>query len=240
MVEVERGDPSEKLYELAENSQIIIDQKEEISAAFEGGVSSDTEYNSLEPIAEQLLLALSVHQDVEPGSEELVDLMNTLITAVMNLTQNHELIDNLREEGVSQDLICFLSRLSNEHGRNLQKRLYQERRGPNWWNNIKTNIGLRSGRVYLEHEISINYENTITFQSGLNNSLLLTEHMLTQILNARNAIGEDVLRDIDLDRVQMIREDLDELESQVEEYREEDIDQELSEPTSEAEGIEDE
>jgi len=216
--EIETTDafPEDLAEPLVENSTEIMANRDSIERVFENIIKTDKVFNNMEKLSGGLELALTPQVD----QDEIGPLINGLISTIVNFDPDYR--SEFEEYGADEELVSFISDLKLRYGVELTQRLNREWKGRDWWSNIKTNVGVRSNRVYFRNELTIDFEREVDFNSGPESTLVLVDHFLRQITAAKNTIGEDILDSIRKEQVEEIHDHVSDLLEEIDEYQAED------------------
>jgi len=205
--------------DLIEYEDIITENSKHLTKSFGKFFESDYEFNDLSKLWENIRITLEPEfEDID----DLADVVNALVNTVQNL--DSETVVLLREKDASEELVKLLKELNFDYGYRLDRQFNRLRKGRNWWSNIKTNAGFRSQRPTFEHELTIDYSETVVFNSSPNTTLILINHFAKQLESAPELVGEDVLLEMNKGAIQDVIDRLEKLEQDINDYEEE-IDQ---------------
>lgn len=203
----------ERIDLLLNNSDGILEQQEEIKTVFEKTIESDHTFNSFDLFFRYLggcLYGKVDEDDLNDIAEALLNTVNAFST---------EAADQLRESGKEgEQLFEFITELEVEYGVALKQKTNRVYKGHDWWSNIKTQPGYRSGRPHFTHEIIKDYDEQVVIGTDTQNTLVLARHLINEIEKARNDLGNDILDYISPQVVRDISDLAEELEDAVEEY----------------------
>jgi len=208
--EPEKPVEDEHLEMLSEYHREISNNFEDIKWVFEDSFESDRVHNDYNDYFSTMHITLV--DVVEEGDER--ELANSLIHATLNYSP--ALDDEL--DSISGDLAGNIRKLSSQFGLPIQRRTQRIQQGHNYWSNVKSDIGVRSDQPNFEHEIIIDYNERISFDSGLHGTSVLARHYLEQVNRAASVLGEDVLSSIDQNEIKRINELSEQLLEDIEEY----------------------
>jgi hypothetical protein len=203
----------ERIEALVNNAEAVLKNKEQIELAIEQALDSELRFNNFDPLLQSVSGPL--YGDVENEVRMLVS------EALVNIIARYpsDLADHLSKNSEHGDeLVDFLNRLEAKFRIKLQRRLNRQYKGNDWWSNIKTDSGFRSGQPIFHHEFTKDYEDRVVITSDAQNTLALSRHFLEQIHAAQGDLGEDVLDYISEDTVDEIVEMAQELAEAVEKY----------------------
>lgn len=192
---------------------LFIKNSDEVRMAFRQIFDNDKKWGHSGSLLEK------THQAIytpEVDWDESRDLVQTFINILLNYdaTQREELEDKWGE-----GLADFLHELSLKYAEDVLQLSRRDSQGPNWWNHIKTRVSVEEDSVALRHEITVDYDRTLKVDSGVGSSVRLAEHLVRQVLIAKQRVGPDPLRAISeeeldglADRVEELQEEVDDLE----------------------------
>lgn len=143
-----------------------------------------------------------------------MDISEAIINVVGSFDK--EVKSELEEE--DPDLGSKISKLVAEYQLNVQRRSNIVNQGPDYWSNVKTEIGVRSNRPKHSHEFIRAHDNRVKIDSSMNGTLILAKHFLNQIKATKKTIGEDTLDYIREEDVGEIVEIAEEIREEVEQY----------------------
>lgn len=195
---------------MVRNQDEIIENEELIRKTFDL-LKSNEELPNLDEIANNIQTSL------ELDDEETEEIGNSLLTAITNLDKRF--IEELYEQDADKELVELLKELKIEYHLPLTRMSHRMSTGRKFWNNLKTEIGVRSGNVTFHNEITVDYDETLEFDSSMQSTLMLTNHFLAQLRKAPNILGEDSLERLRLENLEAVKEQLEELIEDVEEYQ---------------------
>lgn len=198
---------------LLDNSSDIRGAFESIEWVFEDTLNSERIENSWNDYRGTMQTKL--YDEIE--GENIDEISAALLNVIANW--NLQLFKHIKEK--DEDLAEKLKNLSAKYGLPVQRRAQRINQGRNYWSNIKSEIGVRSDSPKFTHEITLDHERTVEFQSGLDSTLVLAYHFLQQVDDAPNTIGEDLLSFIDKNQLEEIIEISQSLLEDVEEYESE-------------------
>lgn len=143
---------------------------------------------------------------------------NELAEAILNVVVNYsdENYDEISES--NEDLAEFLGGLASDHQLAIERRRRRVEQGHEYWSNIKSDLKIRSNKPAFTHELIIDYDHRIEFDSGLNATTILAGHFLDQVADSPDALGEDILSFIDEERIEQIHQISGDLLEQLEDY----------------------
>jgi len=119
---------------------------------------------------------------------------------------------------IDNELAEFLTSLSSKHGLDIERRRRRVEQGHKYWSNVKSDLKIRSGKPAFNHELIIDYDHRVSFDSSLHATAILASHFLDQVAGAPDALGEDVLTYIDIDLIQEINEISGDILEELEKY----------------------
>lgn len=201
---------------LIEHEDILIENSEDILKSFESFFEAGYEFNDIGKLWTNVNVVIQPEFD---DDDELADTANALVNLVENL--DAEAISSLREEEADEDLVSLLKDMKLDFGYQLNRQLNRLRKGRDWWSNIKTNAGFRSQRPTFEHELTIDYSETVVFNSDINSTLILVDHFVRQLESLPKLVGDDALLEMDKNQIDTIIDRLDDLKDEIEDYEEE-------------------
>ena len=143
---------------------------------------------------------------------------NELAEAILNVVVNYtdENYDEISES--DEDLADFLGDLASDHQLAIERRRRRVEQGHEYWSNIKSDLKIRSNKPAFNHELIIDYDHRIEFDSSLYATTILAGHFLEQVADSPDALGEDILSFIDEEQIEQIHETSGDLLEQLEEY----------------------
>ncbi|GGN96749.1 hypothetical protein [Haloarcula pellucida] len=206
----------ERIDLLLDNADGIIEQKEEIRSVFEETIGTERKFNNFDLFFRYLSGCLYGKVDEEEQDDVTEALLNTVNAF------STDAADRLCENGEKgQKLFEFITELEVEYGVDLDQRTNRIYKGHDWWSNIRTQPGYRSGRPHFTHEIIKDYDERVVIGTDAQNTLVLARHLINEVENARTDLGEDILDYIDPELVRNINDLAEELEDAVVEYNSE-------------------
>lgn len=198
---------------LKEHSKTIINNFEAIDWVFEDSVGSDRIHHDFEDLTKTLSLKLTGL--VEDGEEREVS--GAIFGVVANFDE-----DQYRElEEHNKELANRIRDLSAEYGLSIQRRAQRIRQGQLYWNNVKSNLTVRSNRPTFVHELTIDYSDVIRFESGYHGTTILSRHFIEQVADAMDVLGKDVLSFLEENEIKQINEISETLLDELEGYESE-------------------
>ena len=213
----DKSDPPRQdlIEDLIEYEETIIDNAEEIERAIEANLTGEKRTNNFDQFGD------SVSAIIGPTVDNDEDI-NTIINSIFNaLPQfNNEMAESLNESGASDELLKYLRSWRVQYGIEVNQRLNRFLKGQDWWSNIKTDVGVRSSQSHYHNELIIDYSDVVTFGSDTSGMLTLAHHFLSQVWNAQNQIGDDILRGINRERLENIEDRVNTLIEEVDEMAE--------------------
>ena len=171
-------------------------------------------FNNFDKFADNLDMILA--DDLSQGNIEPV--INSLISVVLNC--NREVRERLQEDAENDDLVRFVIDLNLDYGIDLEQRINRMWKGPDWWSNIKTDTGIRSGNAYFQHELTLDYDRQVTFNSNIESTFTLIEHLLRQVKASKNTLGEDIFSPFHKQQIEEVEEQAAEVLNDIEEHLE--------------------
>jgi prefoldin subunit 5 len=201
---------------LVEHEDILIENSEDLLKAFESFFETEYDFNDIGKLWTNVNLVIKPEFD---DIDELADTANAFINIISNL--DAEIVELLREEGGSEEIISLLRDLKLDHGYQLDRQFNKLQKGRNWWSNIKTNAGFRSQRPTFEHELTIDYTETVIFNSNIHSTFILIDHFTRQLQSVPKLVGDDALLEMNKDQIDTIIDRLEDLKSDIEDYEEE-------------------
>lgn len=212
---------------ISEHEDILLENRDNVYSAFNSVLDeTEKEYDKIDEIGDKLVWALN--HDLE--DEELEDLINSIFDAAY--APRDDFYKDLRDSVDSQDVIDLFIDLKIEHGTEIERLANEMIKGDLWWSSVSTIIEARGRSNTFRHEINLNKNKNIYFNSDIKSSHYLASHLVSQTKAARNSIGKDVLDEVDVGVLEDLIESCKEIIEEVEEYEEEDP-FEVSEKTSE-------
>lgn len=206
----------EEIAAIVEYQNILTENSEELHRALESFFESDFEFNDIGKLWTNVNLVIKPEFD---DINELADAANALINLITNL--DAELIALLRDEGANENVISLLRDLNLNHGYQLDRQFNKMQKGRNWWSNIKTNAGFRSQNPTFEHELTIDYTDTVVFNSNIHSTFSLIDHFTRQLHSVPKLVGDDALLEMNKDQIDTIIDRLEEIKGDIEDYEEE-------------------
>lgn len=201
---------------LVNNQDVLVDNSEDLKQSFESFFSSNLEFNDLGKHWNHMNVVLMPEFD---DIDDLADTANSLINIIQHL--DAEVIELLNKEGADEDLIALLKDLKLDYGHELDRQFNRLQKGRNWWSNIKTNTGFRSQRPNFQHELTIDYSETVVFNSDIQTTFILVDHFMKQLQSVPELVGDDALLEMDTDQIDSIIERLEDLKTDIQDYEEE-------------------
>jgi hypothetical protein len=201
---------------LIEYEDILVENSEDLMNAFGSFFESNYDFNDLGKLWSNVNIVIKAEFD---DLDEFADVANALINLVTNL--DSETISELREEGANEDLVSLFKDLKIEYGHKLDREFNRLQKGRDWWSNIKTNAGFRSQRPTFEHELTIDYTETVVFNSSIDSTFILIDHFVRQLESVPKLVGEDVLLEMDKEQINDVIGRLESLKDDIEDYEEE-------------------
>lgn len=201
---------------LLEYEDTIITNSNHLKSSFGKFFESEFEFNDISKLWDNVGITLEPEFD---DADDLGDVVTALINIVGNL--DADAVTLLREKGANEELVDLLKELNFEYGYKLDRQFNRLKKGRNWWSNIKTNAGFRSQRPTFEHELTIDYSETVVFNSSPNTTLVLMNHFAQQLESAPELVGEDVLLEINKGLIEDVKDRLESLEEDIEDYEDE-------------------
>lgn len=195
---------------LANYSRTIDEEFEQIDYIIEDTFGSDRLHNNYDDYINTMKMHLF---DIVDEADELA-VTTALINTITQFDRN--LYRNLKEK--DEDLADNVKRLSNKYGLDVQRRIRRVQQGHNYWSNVKSDIRVRSSKPSFHHELIIDNQERLHFDSSASATAILSRHYLEQLVNAPDVLGEDVLSFIQIDEIERINELSDELLDKLEEY----------------------
>ena len=126
----------------------------------------------------------------------------------------------MRGKDADEELIKLIRDLKLEYGYKLDQEFNRAKKGRNWWSNIKTNAGFRSSRPNFEHELTIDYDRIVNFNSDINSTLILIDHFTRQLESAPKLVGDEALHEMDKNKIDKIMQRLDNIKEDISDYEE--------------------
>ncbi|MFD1515137.1 hypothetical protein [Halomarina rubra] len=205
----------ERMETLREHLDAILDNKEEVRNVFEQTINTDLRFNELDTSLRYLSGVL--YPEVE-GEDSMV-LAEIIVNAVVYFQP--QFADTLLEKFEDGDkLVDFLTELESKYSVILTRRVNRHYKGNDWWSNVKTDSGYRSGQPIFHHEITKDYDERVLISSDPQNTLVLSKHFLQQVNSARDDLGEDILHYVNEETTKQLAEVAQELADAVSEYPE--------------------
>jgi|GEM_PF-2731430 len=209
----ERLFEEERVDLLLEHSEGILEQRKEIRSVFEKTIGTDKKFNNFDTFFRYLEGCLYGKVDQDAQEDVAEALLNTINSF------SHDAADQLREDGEDgEKLFEFITTLEVEYGLDLSQRTNRVYKGQDWWSNIKTQPGYRSGRPHFSHEIIKDYDEQVVIGTDAQNTLVLARHLINEVDSARTTLGEDILDYINPDLVDDICNLASELQDAMEQY----------------------
>lgn len=200
---------------LVENQEKIIGNSDELRNAFSSFYANGNELKNLDSLWEKIDIVLRPEfEDID----ELADAVNAVINNIANL--DAETVTVLREQDAETDLVDFITEMRLKYGTQLTRQFNRLQKGRNWWSNIKTNAGFRSQRPTFEHELIIDHTEEVIFNSNIDSTLVLVTHFVQQLDSVSEMVGEDILLEMDTEKISNIISILESLQTDIEEYEE--------------------
>jgi hypothetical protein len=201
---------------LVDNEEAILENRSGVIANFEENVGTEDLVDVFVTLGSGLdkTLRLSIEDD-----DERTDVINGLYRILLNYDSGAG--DVLFEKSDNSEFISLITLLSSRFTRKFRQKANRQSRGRQWWSDVKTNIGLRSGEFYLENELTIDMEHIVTFTSALTGQVTLSDHFVEQISRSKNEFGEEVLESVNKEAVERLSENVEELLEDMNQYEEE-------------------
>lgn len=225
---VQDSEREEQIDILTDYAREISQNSERIERVFEDTFNSDETHNNYDDYLSTMELVLT--GIVDEGDKQ--DVTSALVNLVINY--DSELYDEIAES--DDGLADLIKKIASEYGLSIQRRIQRINQGHDYWNNVKSELSVRSNYPKFNHELVIDYTYRMTFDSSFNGTALLAQHFLEQIAEAPDVLGEDTLTFVDRDAIEKIQEVSEEILEQMDEF-EEPLDQ-PAESTGQSEGDE--
>jgi hypothetical protein len=153
----------------------------------------------------------------ELESDEKGNIAETIINLPITLDRglNEEI------ESISADLSNLFRNLKWKYKSELEHQMQMYYQGTNYWSNVKTVSRFRESQPGFTHEFNLRGEEIVKLDSSLPGSLMLSKHLIGQIIEAQQELGEDTLRQVEKEQVESIIERSNELLEEIEDLEEE-------------------
>lgn len=211
MTENEREDylRVETMEILIEHDDVIVESEDEIHEIFNLFISSDLEFNNFDEYFQRASWLFRGRVDEEEAGD--------IATALINATGNMEAlaVDELHDRADSE-LARLLQRLAAKYNLDLQRTISRWRQGREYWTNIKSSAAFRSGIPTFYHELIIDHNEVLTFNSSVRANQIIARHMIEQLTSLPDQLGEEALQYVDSEEIELIEDELESLQEKLE------------------------
>jgi len=189
----------ERVETLLTHADLINENYEEIDDIFEDIFNSDRK-----PLRwNDFIGTLQTRFYDQLGEDHSVDnLASALLNSVGNWNPDRH--EKVKEE--NEKLASNIRRLSSEYGLPITRRAQRINQGRKYWSNIKSSIVIRSNNPAHKHEITIDHDDILEIDSSINGSVILSRHLIQQVADYPDVIGEDVISLVDRSELEKIHE----------------------------------
>ena len=143
---------------------------------------------------------------------------------ILTLINNPHILNTLEKAGVSNEVIDFLKELMVLYGVNCKKAIRMVIDDKSW-ESIDTSILIKGNHILIRFNILKIDGKTVEFTSTLPDSLAIIDLILKRIINIANMLGRDSIKDLPLDLLENIEENLAKIIDRVKLAKEEDKDE---------------
>jgi hypothetical protein len=189
----------ERVEDLLNHADLINDNYDEIEEVFEDVLNSERAPLKWDDFIGTLHTRLYDHLD-EPHSVE--DLASALLNTVGNWKSDRH--EKLKEK--DSQLASNLRVLSSKYGLPVTRRAQRINQGQKYWSNIKSSVVIRSNNPVHKHEITIDHDTILEIDSSINGSVILSRHLIQQVAEYPDVIGEDVISSVSRSEVERIND----------------------------------
>lgn len=189
----------ERVETLLNHADLVNDNYEEIDDIFDDVLNSDRK-----PLKwDDFIGTLQTRLYDQLGEDHSVDnLASALLNSVGNW--NPDSHEKVKEE--NEKLASNLRTLASKYGLPTTRRAQRINQGRKYWSNIKSSVVIRSNNPVHKHEITIDHDNILEVDSSINGSVILSRHLIQQVADYPDVIGEDVISLVDRSEVEKIHE----------------------------------
>lgn len=148
----------------------------------------------------------------EVDSEESHPLAHALMYVISN--NSHELIEDFKRIGFSEDAIRLFIRLSSKYNLESNVVAFREYQGRNYWSSVQTNTVFRgrSNVIGLDHIVTIGHREEVEITADMSSNLGLVNALLESHADAVDDHPEKTKDTIESSQINNIRENLDRIE----------------------------
>jgi hypothetical protein len=97
----------------------------------------------------------------------------------------------LNEEGVDDEVIDFLIKLSLDYRTPISRILFRQNQGRDWWSNISNEIIIKGDQILVKYNITLDLDREVTITTNFSSSILLGSNFIGGAASAINRF-EDV------------------------------------------------